>query len=85
MPNWVDLMVAQERYNDMVRENEQDRRIAQMSKSTARLSIWRRLVRWISGGKQRDPNVRVLGANGRALSIRSLHEPPKEGTHHYLN
>ncbi len=85
MPNWVDLMVAQERYNDMVRENEQDRRVAHMSKSKAHLSLWQRLMRRIWGGTQRKPNMRVLGANRRTLSIHSLHEPPKEETSHYLN
>jgi hypothetical protein len=85
MPNWVDVMVAQERYGDMLRENEQERRVAQMNEQTRRPSLWRRLARWLGRPARREPRLLVVGSNGNALPISGLCEPPEEGTGHYLN
>ena len=89
MPNWVDGMVAQERHKDMVREEEQAQRIAQMSQSLRYPSLLRRLVYWLNSSLRRapaaEPRLQILGATGSALPIETLHEPPEGGTGHYLN
>jgi len=89
MPNWIDVMVAQERYNDMVRENDHDRRVAQMGQHGRASSLWRWLVSLLAGSwrpvPSHRPGLQVLEANGSPLPISHICEPPAEGTGHYLN